>query len=173
MNELVTQQRAVAIAQSSQGASLVDIRRDAATYPRIKDYEPMALLQQIKSLILMVCGYKGYTPPGGAKDIDAMASLLVGELLTDEFGDDLKELTMEEIRRALRKAALGKGAEMYGIKVESLYRAIADYRHDEVKEAHQRVMAERRASKATPAELESIHAKYAAMMAEAAKERGL
>lgn len=171
MNELVTQQRAAEIALKSQRAELIDIRRDALTYPRIKDYDSFVLLQEIKSLILMVYQYRGQKPESAA-EIETMARSLVAEILADEFGDELKELTIEEIRRSLRRAALGKGNEMYGINVQSLYDAIADYRHSDVERAASQLRQERdNKQREGCMTREAVVQAHAAMMEQAAKER--
>ena len=169
MSELVTQQRAVAIAQLSQRASLVDIRKDSVSFPRIKDYEPSAFLMELKAAILMVYQYRGQKPLGGAHEIEVMANSLAAELLADDFGNDTKELSMEEIRRALRKVGLGQGPDMYGINVGSLCNAILDYRRTEVEEARQKMLAEQRKPRVDLHE--NIVRKYAAMMAEANEAR--
>lgn len=171
MNELVTQQRAAEIALKSQRAELIDIRRDALTYPRIKDYDSFVLLQEIKSLILMVYQYRGQKPESAA-EIETMARSLVAEILADEFGDELKELTIEEVRRSLRRAALGKGNEMYGINVRSLYDAIADYRHSDVERAASQLRQERdNKQREGYMTREAVVQAHAAMMEQAAKER--
>lgn len=169
---MVTQQKAVAIAQSSQRASLVDIRKNPMSFPRIKDYAPDALLMELKSSILMVYQYRGQRPVGGAEEIKVMARTLMAELLSDDFGNDTRELSMEEIRRALRKVGLRQGSDMYGINVGSLYNAILDFRNTEVEDARQRVAAERRSIDNAGCSRDTIVDKYAAMMQQAAKERG-
>ena len=171
MNELVTQQRAVAIAQSSQRASLLDIRRDPMSFPRIKDYAPEALLMELQSSILMVYQYRGQKP-NSADEIKVMARSLMAELLADDFGNDTRELSMEEIRRALRKVGLRQGSDMFGINVGSLYNAIQEFRNTEVEDARQRIAAERRNSNKVGCSHDAIIDKYAAMMRQAAKERG-
>lgn len=171
MNELVTQQRAMAIAQKAQSASLVDIRRDAVAYPRIKDYAPEALLMEIKGCIMMVYQYRGQRP-SNAQEVETMALSLTAELLADEFGNDTKELAVEEVRRALRRVGLRQGADMYGINVGSLYNAILDYRRNEIEEARQQVASERRSAENVGVPRDEIAKRYAAMMVQAAKERG-
>lgn len=171
MNELVTQQRAAAIAQSSQRASLVDIRRDSASFPRIKQYAPDALLMELANSILMVYQYRGQKP-NSADEIKVMAQSLMAELLVDDFGNDTKELSMEEIRRALRKVGLRQGSDIYGINVGSLYNAILEFRRTEVEEARQKIATERRSPDKVGCSHDAIIDKYAAMMRQAAKERG-
>ena len=169
--ELITISQASIIATESQQATPLDIRSDSARFPRIKQYHPDALLNEMKKCILMVYQYRGQRP-ANAQEVEMMARSLTAELMTDEFGYDTKELAMEEIRRALRRAGLRQGADMYGINVGSLYNAILDYRRQEVEEARQRLASEKRSAEKIGSPLEVIHQKYAAMMAQAAKERG-
>lgn len=171
MRELVTQHRATSIALKAKSADLVELRRDSVTYPRIKDYDKGLLQQELKALILMVYQYRGQRPEN-SQEVNTMAQCLFNEILADDFGDNLMELTMEEIRRALRKAALGKGKEMYGINVRSLYDAIADFRHSEVEMAWSQIKQEQNnEQKEGYTTREMVTEKYAAMMESAMKER--
>ena len=169
--ELITINQASLIASDSQNATPLEIRRDPARFPRIKQYRPDALLNEMKKNILMVYQYRGQKP-SNAQEVEMMARSLTAELMADELGYDTKELAMEDIRRALRRAGLRQGADMYGINVGSLYNAILDYRRQEVEEARQRLASERRSAEKIGSPFEVIHQKYAAMMAQAAKERG-
>jgi hypothetical protein len=56
-----------------------------------------------------------------------MSASLIDILNEDEYGIGTKYLSFEEIKRVVRKAALGQGKEMYGISVSSLFQALADY----------------------------------------------
>jgi len=56
-----------------------------------------------------------------------MSSSLIDILKEDEYGIGTRFLSFEEIKRVVRKAALGQGREMYGISVSSLFQALADY----------------------------------------------
>lgn len=169
--ELITINQASLIASDSQNTTPLEIRRDSARFPRIKQYHPDALLSEMKKNILMVYQYRGQKP-SNAQEVEMMARSLTAELTADELGYDTRELAMEDIRRALRRAGLRQGADMYGINVGSLYNAILDYRKSEVEDARQQLLSERRSSKNIGSPIEVIHQKYAAMMAKAAKERG-
>lgn len=169
--ELITINEAALIAHDSQNATPLEIRRNPTRFPRIKQYRPDALLNEMKKNILMVYQYRGQKP-SNAQEVEMMARSLTAELMADELGYDTKELAMEDIRRALRRAGLRQGADMYGINVGSLYNAILDYRRTEIEDARQQLASERRSSEKIGSPLEVIHQKYAAMMAQAAKERG-
>jgi hypothetical protein len=56
-----------------------------------------------------------------------MSASLIDILIEDEYEIGTKYLTIEEIRRVVKRAALGQGREMYGISVSSLFQALADY----------------------------------------------
>lgn len=169
--ELITINEAALIAHDSQNATPLEIRRNTTRFPRIKQYRPDALLNEMKRNILMVYQYRGQKP-SNAQEVEMMARSLTAELMADELGYDTKELAMEDIRRALRRAGLRQGADMYGINVGSLYNAILDYRKSEVEDARQQLLSERRSSENIGSPIEVIQQKYAAMMAQAAKERG-
>jgi hypothetical protein len=58
--------------------------------------------------------------------ITFMAQALITELLEDKnYG--AKYISFEEISRAVKKAVLRQGKEMYGLSVSSLYACIIDY----------------------------------------------
>lgn len=131
MNDNLITRDGTTIAQYAERASLLDIRSDSRAFPRIKEYAPDILTKEITAQVLTVYRYRGQKPESAA-EVGLTAQLLTAELLSNDFDPGTRELTMEEIRRALRRAALGQGAEMYGINVRSLYDAITDYMHDEV-----------------------------------------
>jgi hypothetical protein len=88
-----------------------------------------------------------YMGAGLDKDsITFMAQALIAELLDDQkYG--AKHISFEEIGRAVKKAVLRQGKEMYGLNVSSLYACIIDYikteGHDADKAARQRSMEQR------------------------------
>lgn len=170
MNELTTRQNAGAIASYSQKTTLVDIRRNPKEFPRIKDIPAQELARHLQSAILSVYQYRGQKP-NSADEVKTMSFSLMAELLADDFGNDTKELSMEEIRMALRKVGLRQGSDMYGINVGSLYNAILDFRRTEVEEAHRQIASERRNAEKIGVSREEIAKRYASMMAQAAKER--
>lgn len=164
MSEITTQQKAMSIAQYAQAASLADIRRDAVAFPRITEYKHSALIREVASLVLMVYQYRGQRPES-AHEVDAMTRSLVAELIADEFGVGLRNITIEEIRRALRKAALGRGPEMYGINVRSLYDAIVDYVETDIANAISQIRAaQKQEAREGYATRDDITRAYQAMM---------
>ena len=106
--------------------SLVDVRMDATTYPRIGQMAPALVVRQITPIVLQAFMYRGQTADGTL--VDFTAKQLVEELLADEAGAGLRGLTVYEIQRAIRKAVLGQTSrEMYGVNVASLYAVLVDY----------------------------------------------
>jgi hypothetical protein len=76
-------------------------------------------------IIMMAFQYRGQQ--ADVQTIMQMSASLIDILNEDEFGIGTKYLSFEEIKRVIRRAALGQGKEMYGISVSSLFQALADY----------------------------------------------
>ena len=117
MNNLTTQQPAK--------ATLVEIRTDNVKYPRLHTYRREDAISQMNMIIMMAFQYRGQQ--ADVQTIMQMSASLIDILLEDEYGIGTKYLSFEEIKRVIRKAALGQGKEMYGISVSSLFQALADY----------------------------------------------
>lgn len=116
-------------------ATLVDIRTDSKTFPRLHTYDRQEAIGQMNIILLMAFQYRGQQ--ADAYTINQMSASLVELLLEDEYSLGMKYLTFEEIKRIVRKAALGQGKEMYGISVSSIFQALADYCKGEGKMASQ------------------------------------
>ena len=97
---------------TGQKATLVEIRREEA-------------ISQMNMVIMMAFQFRGQQ--ADVQTIMQMSASLIDILMEDEYGIGTKYLSMEEIKRVIRKAALGQGKEMYGISVSSLFQALADY----------------------------------------------
>ena len=80
---------------------------------------------QMNMIIMMAFQFRGQQ--ADAQTIIQMSSSLIDILNEDEYGIGTKYLSFEEIKRVVRKAALGQSKEMYGISVSSLFQALADY----------------------------------------------
>jgi hypothetical protein len=109
----------------SAKATLVDIRADNRTYPRLHTYRREDAISQMNMIIMMAFQYRGQQ--ADVQTIMQMSASLIDILNEDEFGIGTKYLSFEEIKRVIRRAALGQGKEMYGISVSSLFQALADY----------------------------------------------
>jgi hypothetical protein len=115
MNALTTQTQ----------SSLVEIRTDDKRFPRLYKYSREEAVNQMNMIIMMAFQFRGQQ--ADAMTIFQMSSSLVDILNEDEYGIGTRFLSFEEIKRVVRKAALGQGREMYGISVSSLFQALADY----------------------------------------------
>jgi hypothetical protein len=115
MNALTTQTQ----------SSLVEIRTDDKRFPRLYKYSREEAINQMNMIIMMAFQFRGQQ--ADAMTIFQMSSSLIDILNEDEYGIGTRFLSFEEIKRVVRKAALGQGREMYGISVSSLFQALADY----------------------------------------------
>jgi hypothetical protein len=115
MNALTTQTQ----------SSLVEIRTDDKRFPRLYKYSREEAVNQMNMIIMMAFQFRGQQ--ADAKTIFQMSSSLIDILNEDEYGIGTRFLSFEEIKRVIKKAALGQGREMYGISVSSLFQALADY----------------------------------------------
>ena len=109
----------------AEGATLVDIRTDNRRFPRLYTYKREDAIGQMNMIVIMAFQYRGQQ--ADAQSIYQMSASLIDILNEDEYGIGTKFLSFEEIKRVVRKAALGQGKEMYGISVSSLFQALADY----------------------------------------------
>lgn len=106
-------------------SSLVEIRTDDKRFPRLYKYSREEAINQMNMIIMMAFQFRGQQ--ADAMTIFQMSSSLIDILKEDEYGIGTRFLSFEEIKRVVRKAALGQGREMYGISVSSLFQALADY----------------------------------------------
>lgn len=109
----------------TEKATLVDIRTDSKKFPRLYTYSREDAVRQMNIIILMAFQFRGQQ--ADVQTITQMSHSLIEILNEDEYGIGTKYLTFEEIKRIVRKAALGQGREMYGISVSSIFQALADY----------------------------------------------
>lgn len=136
MNQMTTQ---------PEKATLVDIRTDNKRFPRLYTYKREDAIAQMNMVIMMAFQFRGQQ--ADVQTIMQMSATLIEILNEDEYGIGTKYLTMEEIKRVVKRSALGQGKEMYGISVSSLFQALADYCRGEGRMADQQakeVVAKRR-----------------------------
>lgn len=136
MNQMTTQ---------PEKATLVDIRTDNKRFPRLYTYKREDAIAQMNMVIMMAFQFRGQQ--ADVQTIMQMSATLIEILNEDEYGIGTKYLTFEEIKRVIKRAALGQGKEMYGISVSSLFQALADYCRGEGRMADQQakeVVAKRR-----------------------------
>ena len=129
----------------AEKATLVDIRTDNKRFPRLYTYKREDAIAQMNMVIMMAFQFRGQQ--ADVQTIMQMSATLIEILNEDEYGIGTKYLTFEEIKRVIKRAALGQGKEMYGISVSSLFQALADYCRGEGRMADQQakeVVAKRR-----------------------------
>lgn len=129
----------------AEKATLVDIRTDNKRFPRLHSYRREDAIGQMNMIVMMAFQFRGQQ--ADVQSIFQMSASLIDILNEDEYGIGTKFLSFEEIKRVIRKAALGQGKEMYGISVSSLFQALADYCRGEGRMADQqakKVVAKRR-----------------------------
>lgn len=116
MNEMTT---------TGQKATLVEIRTDNRKFPRLHTYQRDEAIRYMNMIIIMAFQYRGQN--ADTQTIVQMSASLIDILLEDEYGIGTRFLSFEEIKRVVRRAALGQGKEMFGISVSSIFQALADY----------------------------------------------
>ena len=105
--------------------SLEEIRSNRERFPRLKDIPEEEANRQLQPILLKAFMSRGQNISEEA--LAFMASALRDELMRDEEGLGLQNITIEEIRREVRAASLGSRGEIYGISVASIYRVLAAY----------------------------------------------
>ena len=113
------------IATTGQRATLVDIRTDNKRFPRLHTYRREKAVGQMNMIIMMAFQLRGQQ--ADVQTIMQMSSSLIEILMDDEYGIGTRFLSFEEIKRVVKKAALGQSREMYGLSVSSLFQVLADY----------------------------------------------
>lgn len=135
----------VTIYQQPQNVSLVDMRADSRRFPRLATLDQETAQHRLQGIVAMAYTYTGrqYQPA----DLTLVAHGLYTELMLDEDGVGTKNISVEEIGYAIRRAILS--TEMYGINVVSLYKAVRAYcvgeGHYAQQQANERRAAERKA----------------------------
>ena len=157
MNELTIHQ--------PTNAALEVIRQDEQNFPRLYSYRKEDALSSMTKLVFMAFMLRGYQVDD--RNVSFIASNLYDMLMEDESNLGLANLTFEEMRRIFRKA------DLVGISVFNLYKALEDYAK---KEGHQAQLAVRDArnarlrAEADAKAKSAILEKYAFMMEEARQQ---
>jgi hypothetical protein len=110
---------------TTRPATLVEIRSDATRFPRLTFYDPAVLGHALQGIVAQACTLRGQAVTDDS--VAFIASTLAEDLLRDEPGIGLCYLTLEEIRREVRAAALGLRGDLYGVNVSSLYKVLYNY----------------------------------------------
>lgn len=157
MNDLIIHQ--------PTNVTLEVIRQDEQNFPRLCSYRKEDALSSMTKLVFMAFMFRGYQVDD--RNVSFIASNLYDMLMEDESNLGLANLTFEEMRRIFRKA------DLVGISVFNLYKALEDYAK---KEGHQAQLAVRDArnarlrAEADAKAKSAILEKYAFMMEEARQQ---
>ena len=119
--------------------SLVEIRRDNVRFPRLHSYPQDIAHRMMTAIVIRANEYFGQKPE--MAEVEQIAWDLYTELMNDDEGLRTRNITMEEIHRAIRKAATGQGAEFYGkVSFYFLYKCIMHYVKNEVMQANTQML---------------------------------
>lgn len=145
--------------------SLLEIRRDTQTFPRLKAYTQQDAVRMMTRMVFLAAAYRGYNVD--KEQIAFIATTLYMDLMQDEERLGTDTITFAEIGRVFRKA------ELFGLSVKGLYDAIIAYIMTEGKKAAEeaRKAKAERMRKEDEEKLQEIRRRYAAMMEEANHER--
>lgn len=111
-------------------ATLVEIRADQKTYPRISRMTREQAVAGLTIIIQKAAMYRGNKAE--ATTVAFTAGALYDELMADTFRVGTSNICLEEIDRAVKREVL-TNRDMYGVNVASLYPVIVEYCK---KEAH-------------------------------------
>ena len=104
----------------------VDIRCDVERFPRLYSYGREEALKNMSGIIVKTHLYLGRNAPN-PKDVKLIAQQVLFEINRDIFGLRLRNITFEEIERAVMKKILEAPETVYGICVGTFMSAIVEY----------------------------------------------
>lgn len=120
-------------------ATLVDVRRDNARFPRLHSY-PQDTAHKLMTAVVLKAN-ELFGTRAEMQEVSQIAWELYIELMNDVQGLRTFNITFEEIYRAIRKSATGQGVEFYGkVSFYFLYRCIMDYAKNEVMAANTQML---------------------------------
>lgn len=105
--------------------SVIQMRLNTKQYPRIKSLPYQDAVKQLAALVGTAFMYTGR--PSKEEDIAFIATNLYNEIMMDEENIGMRNISIAEIGRCIKRSVLGQGKEMFGISVASLYAIVADY----------------------------------------------
>lgn len=117
-----------------QGVTLVDIRMDAQTFPRLKTLGLQVATARLQQVVAMAYAYTGRPAEQGR--IEMVAAALYNELMEDKRHLGTANITIEEIGHAVKSAILDGPEEIY-VSVSTLYKAVCTYAEGEGNAAQQ------------------------------------
>ena len=126
------------------GVSLVDIRMDSTSYPRIKTLNSQSAIARLQQVVAMAYVYTGR--PAEESKIQMVAAALYGELMEDKRNLGIGNITIEEVAHAVKDAILQADGDVY-INIAFFYKAVCAYAegegHDAQEEAYRRLRTQR------------------------------
>lgn len=141
------------------------IRQDEQNFPRLCSYRKEDALSSMTKLVFMAFMFRGYQVDD--RNVSFIVSNLYDMLMQDESRLGMNKLTFEEIRRVFQKA------DLVGISIVNLYKALEDYVKKEGHQAQQSAREAREARMKADADAKAKSAvlqKYAWMMEEARRK---
>ena len=131
-NEIAIREDAPTLVAYNPRVDLVSIRKDPVTFPRISATAKEESIARMTKIVYAAFLYRNQ--PATKQTMAFTAAALVDEILADtHFG--LPTLSWAEIGMVIRRAVLGGAAELYGVSVASLYKALIEYAKTEGHEA--------------------------------------
>lgn len=129
----------IAVLQEQSAASLVEIRRDNIRFPRLHSYPAPLAMKMLSAVVLRAATL--FDAQVSREDVQNIALDLYTELMADVEGLRTMNITIEEIHRAFRKAAMGQSVEYYGrFSFHFLYKCIIHYVKNEVLDANRQML---------------------------------
>lgn len=105
--------------------SVIQMRLNPTQYPRIKNMPYQDAVKQLAGVVGTAFMYTGRS--SNEQDIAFIATNLYNEIMMDEENIGMRNISIAEIGRCVKRSVLGQGKEMFGISVASLYAIVADY----------------------------------------------
>ena len=138
-----------------QGVSLVDIRMDSKTFPRLKNLSMQIATARLQQVVMMAYTYTGRPVDEGR--LSMVAKALYNELMEDKRGIGTANITIEEIGHAVKSEILEADGDIY-INIAFLYRAVCKYALGEGHEAQESANSRRRAQREAQLKASSVGA---------------
>lgn len=109
-----------AAVNAESSATPVEVRLDAARFPRLRDVAPAEAVRTIEGFIRLAA-------LASARNISDEAIGVMADMLHAELVREFPRITLEEVGRGIRKGVFGQLGEFYGLSASSLFRMVAAY----------------------------------------------
>lgn len=144
--------------------TLLEIRRDDRTYPRICRMSVEQVALHLQPIVLMAAQYRGQVMDSNTCGYVAHE---LAQSLLEENKYGTRYITIQEIAIVVKKAALTE--DMYGVNVSSLYKTIIAYAKGEGHRLQEQVKAELKAENRKAQERSPVMARLRAAAGEMLK----